>query len=159
MSFRIRKIAKKWFKHIDKDSQEKGFNTDFDILYFCFMAGITARPRRKFDVVQNETIEIIDYFPDRYKGDRGRLLVALFLASELEELGIMMNEKKEVHKEISRLISPDSQTSLSNEGFREFNKYVYGGFEVLLDWFNDQPRSLETFLQMYKRKVDATLES
>lgn len=157
MPFRIRKDAKKWFKHIDKDNKEKGFNTDFDILYFCFMAGITAR--RKTDVAQSEATDMIDYFPDRYTGDRGRLLIALFLARELEELGITMSEKKVVHREISRLISPDSQNYLSSEGLREFNRYVHGGFEVLLDWFNDQPRTLETFLQMYKRKVDVALES
>lgn len=154
MSFRIRTDAKKWFKLIDKD--KKGFNTDFDILYFCFMAGITAR--RKRDIPQSQTNELVDYFPDRYTGDRGRLLIAIFLARELEALGITMREKNVVHREISRLISPDSPNYLSSEGLREFNQYIYGGFDVLLDWFNDQPRNLETFLQMYKRKVDVALE-
>jgi hypothetical protein len=46
---------------------------------------------------------------------------------------------------------------LSDEGVREFNKYSHGGYEVLLDWFDDRPRALETFLRAFHRKVSVSI--
>jgi hypothetical protein len=42
---------------------------------------------------------------------------------------------------------------------REFSKYAHGGFEVLSEWFDDRPRSLETFLRAFKRKVDTRMNA
>lgn len=47
---------------------------------------------------------------------------------------------------------------LSGEGVREFNKYAHGGHEVLLEWFEYRPRSLETFL-LLSRSVGETFSS
>lgn len=155
MSFRIKRISKDFFRHIDKDSQEKGFKVDFDILYFCFMASLSAGGRKALDVPLSETSELIEYFPDRYRGNRGKLMIGLFLSQELKALGIQMDEKKDVNRIISEYIEPESPSTLSNEGFRQFNSYVYGGDEVLREWFDDQPRSLETFLRFFSEKCKA----
>lgn len=40
---------------------------------------------------------------------------------------------------------------------REFNKFAHGGDEVLLDWFDDCPRSLETFLRAFQRRVPESI--
>jgi hypothetical protein len=148
--FRIRADARTWFKEL----REKSFKTDFDSFYFCFMAGIIAK--RKQAMLLDDTAELVAYFPDRYSG-RGKLLVALFLTRELEQLGVTMNEKAAVHSAIAQLVNPEAPNFLSDDGVREFNKYAHGGYDVLLDWFDDRPRSLETFLRTYKRKVDASL--
>ncbi|WP_266029791.1 hypothetical protein [Brucella intermedia] len=148
--FRIRSDARLWFK----DLREKAFKTDFDSFYFCFMAGITAK--RKQSVPLDETAELVSYFPDRYNA-RGKLLVGLFLTRELEALGVTMQDRREVHSTIAQLVTPDAPNFLSDNGVREFNKYAHGGYEQLLDWFDDRPRSLETFLRAYKRRVDAGL--
>lgn len=150
MPFRIREDARRWFK----DLRDKGFETDFDSFYFCFIAGIVMR--QKVPATTSETAELVDYFPGRFRS-RGRLLVALFLSRELEKMGVKMEEKKAVHTVISHLVNPESPNYLSDEGLLEFNKYAHGGFEVLLEWFDQKPRSLETFLRMYKRKVDSEL--
>lgn len=152
MSFRIQTDAKKWFKDIDKDHSDEGFATDFDILYFCFIAGITRELKR--DAKSEQTNELVDYFPDKFT-QRGKLLVALFLTRELKLLGVAITEKRAVHSAISRLIKHNAPSSLSDDGQKEFNKYVFGGYEVLLDWFDDRPRSLEAFLRMFKIKLDA----
>jgi len=86
-------------------------------------------------------------------------LVALFLSAELNELGVDMKQRDLVNEEISKLVSPNTQSYLSDLGMREFNKYVYGGFNVLLDWFDDRPRSLETFLLNFKNELDKALNS
>jgi len=147
MRFQIREDARKWFS----DIKGNGFDLDFDSYYFCLMAGIATG--RKDDAAGREVAEFIDYFPGRYS-DRGRLLVALFLSKELRVYGIEMGEKRAVNSLITSLTNPESQNYLSDEGMREFNRYAHGGFDVLQEWFEDRPRSLETFLRMFKRKLD-----
>ena len=148
MDFAIRKDARDWFRDIRGDLE-----LDFDAFYFCFIAGITAIPPRKKDVLAVDTAALVDNFPGPYR-NRGRLLVALFLSRELDYLGISMTEKKSVHAAISHLVQPEATNYLSDDGVKEFNKYAHGGYEVLLEWFDDRPRSLETFLRTFKRKVD-----
>lgn len=153
MDFAIRKDARDWFRDIRGD-----LDLDFDAFYFCFMAGITAAPARKKDMPAADTAALVENFPGPYK-NRGRLLVALFLSRELDYLGVAMSEKKSVHSAISHLVQPEAANFLSDDGVKEFNKYAHGGYEVLLEWFDDRPRSLEAFLRTFKRKVDAAGQS
>lgn len=154
MPFRITKESEKWFSEI-REKDDNGFSLGFDILYFCFMAGISKGKKDK-DIVQDQTSELVDYFPGRYR-DKGYLLVALFLSTELRQLGINISEKETVYSEISKLVNVNAPSKLSDEGMHEFNKYVYGGFDVLMDWFDDKPQSLETFLMQFKIELDKNL--
>lgn len=149
MDFAIRKDARDWFRDV-----RGALELDFDAFYFCFMAGVTAQPCRKKDVPATDTAALVENFPGPYR-NRGRLLVALFLSRELDYLGVSLTEKKSVHAAISRLVQPEAPNYLSDDGVREFNRYAHGGYEVLLEWFDDRPRSLETFLRTFKRKVDS----
>ena len=149
MDFAIRKDARDWFKDIRRD-----LDLDFDAFYFCFIAGIAAK--RKKDIAASETAALVDNFPGPYRG-RGRLLVSLFLSRELQFLGITMAEKRTIHSEIARLVDPDAPNYLSDEGVREFNKYCYGGYEVLLEWFEYRPQALETFLRTFRRRLDEAI--
>lgn len=146
MDFAIRKDARDWFKDIRGD-----LDLDFDAFYFCFIAGVTAK--RKKDILAADTASLVDNFPGPYRS-RGRLLVSLFLSRELQFLGITMAEKRTIHSAIARLVNPDAPNYLSDEGVREFNKYCHGGYEVLLEWFEYRPQSLETFLRTFKRRID-----
>jgi len=149
-SFRILKAAREWFR--DLRGKEGSFRTDFDAFYFCFIAGIAAN--RKMSVKNDDTAELVDYFPERY-GPRRELLVALFITRELQNLGISLEEKDAMNKAISTLVNPHSPSFLSDDGVREFNKYAHGGFEVLQEWFDDRPRTLPVFLRAFKNKLDA----
>lgn len=158
MEFRIREDAKDWFRDIKGDFVALPGTPsapDFDAFYFCFIAGITKMQKK--DATTSETAELVENFPGPYKS-RGRLLVGLFLSKELEYLGVTLEEKKTVHKEISRLVQPETPNYLSDEGVREFNKYAHGGYDVLLDWFDDRPRTLETFLRSFRKKIEGELK-
>lgn len=147
--FRVSSEARnRFFKHL---YDQKEFRIGFDAFYFCFMAGITAK--RKATLTQDETDELVTYFPERYTS-RGKLLVSLFLTVELETLGVSMDERKDVHSAIAKLINPEGNF-LSDSGVQEFNRYAHGGYEQLTEWFDTAPRSLETFLQKYKRQIDS----
>ena len=56
MEFRVRKDARDWFKDIRSELTAPAGTTsapDFDVFYFCFIAGITEK--RKKDVPTGET--------------------------------------------------------------------------------------------------------
>jgi|SRR6185369_10126909 len=152
MPFRLREDARTWFKPLRE--QRGGFAMDFDSYYFCFIAGIATKQKK--EIPQADTAELVDHFPDKYR-DRARHMVSLFLARELEILGVSISEKKTVHAQISKLIQPDSTSHLSADGMHEFNRYADGGFEAVATWFEDRPRRLETFLRGFKLKLDETL--
>ena len=157
MDFAIHKDARKWFEDIRSDLLAPHGTVparDFDAFYFCFIAGIAAS--RKKDVPVADTVPLVENFPGPYKY-RGRLLVALFLSRELDLLGVAMTEKRAVHGAIAQLVRYEAPNYLSDDGVREFNKYAFGGFDVLRDWFDDHPRSLETFLRAFKRQIDRAM--
>lgn len=147
MAFRIKTEAKNWFKDIRS-------KYEFDYYYLSLMAGLAER--RKSEVPQSETTEIVQDFPGDYR-TRGRIIIALFIRTELEEMGISLTERSVLNQNIGRLVDPHSPNRLSNEGEREMNKYANGGFEVLTEWFEDRPRTMEAFLPLYKRKIDAAI--
>jgi len=68
-------------------------------------------------------------------------------------------EKRDVHAAIAKLVDYSSLSKLSADGVTQFNQYAHGGFEVLTEWFDDRPRSLETFLRAFKLKLDDSLTS
>src|SRR5262245_26302550 len=146
MDFAIRKDAREWFRDIRADMK-----LDFDAYYFCFMAGVSATPGRKKDAAGGDVAALVDTFPGAYSG-RGRVMVALFLAKELDYLGVALQEKHAVHQAIARLVDTDAANHLSAEGVSEFNRYAHGGFEVLLEWFEDRPRALDTFLRTFYQR-------
>ncbi|OEK03093.1 hypothetical protein BFP97_16880 [Roseivirga sp. 4D4] len=149
MAFRIPNTAKTWFKHIkSKQGSNTGFELDFDIHYFCLMAGLHTQ--RKEDLTASETTEIVQYFPSDYKKDR-HLIIALFLKKELEQLGVSLKERKLLNNQLKILISTTSATRLSDQGMRELNKYANGGFRVLQEHFLEPPRTLENFLITFNK--------
>ena len=155
MDFMIRTDAKQWFRDV-RGNKAWEFQLDFDAFYCCFIAGVAML--RKRDVPHAEASGMVEYFPGEY-GRRSRLLVALFLRHELEYMGVTLQEKGAVREQIARLIQPNARHFLTDEGVREFNKYAHGGFDVLQDWFGgepDRPRSLETFLRAFHRKLEDT---
>ncbi|WP_405839144.1 hypothetical protein OG528_15625 [Streptomyces platensis] len=150
--FRLRKDAQQWFRDLRAGDS---FKIEFDAFYFCFIAGIAAK--RKQHAATDAATDLVTNFPGRY-AERRKLLVALFLSRELELLGVTMDEKKDVHASIAALVDPSAPNDLSDEGVRQFNQYAHGGYEILLHWFSgDRPRSLETFLRIFKQKLDEAL--
>lgn len=139
--FKLDESARSFFSDMRRKND---FSTDFDIYYFCLMAGLFSG--RKGDV--SSATEFVDYFPENYK-ERSKLIVGSFVASELEKSGVPYAEKKRVHAEIRNLIDPLSPTLLSQEGVHEMNRFVAGGLDYLLEEFADKPRSLDEFLIIF----------
>ena len=158
MAFRIRQDARDWFRYIKADLVAPSGTPsapDFDAFYFCFIAGISKSRKgpAKNDQSASNTAELVNNFPGPYRS-RGRFLVSLFLCTELESLGVRLDNKKTVRSAVANLVNPAAQNYLSDEGTREFNKYAYGGFDVLLDWFDyDHPRTLESFVCSFRLKI------
>lgn len=150
MPFRLRRDTRHWFKDV-----RKGLALDFDMYYLCLMAGL-ASSRLGPEVSSADTTELVDSFPGEY-GPRGRLIIALFLSRELARRAIRLTEREALNTAIRELVDPHSASRLSERGVKLMNQYSYGGYEVLTEWFDDHPRTIETFLPLYKRKLDAAM--
>ena len=147
-AFRLRKEAKVWFKEI---SDKNNLSIDFDLYYFCLMAGLAVN-MRKDDFLVSDTSELVEYFPGRYK-DKSRIIISIFLSRQLSSHDIDLTDKKAAHTYISRLISPESQSLLSDDGMKQINAYAYRGFEELITWFSVKPHTLESFLRIFSQKI------
>lgn len=149
MYFRLQKAAREWFRDISKD-----MSLDFDMYYLCLMTGLASG--RKAEASQADTTDLTNDFPGVYR-IKGRIITAFFLSQELKQLGISFTEKTALHTAIRGLVDPLSSSHLSDQGIKEINKYSFGGFEVLTEYFAkkhlDRPRNLETFLPMYKELI------
>jgi hypothetical protein len=142
MAFRLPNDAKNWFRFITND-KESGFNIDFDIYYFCLMAGLNEGKKRP--LTNSESYEFVQTFPKEYKTNR-HLIIALFLKKEMDFLGVSLKEKEAINKELKHLIDPNSPTNLSDKGLRELNQYAFKGFEIFQDQFLSEPKHLESFI-------------
>lgn len=147
--FRVRKDARKWFNELYRDGS---FRIDFDAFYFCFVAGVATG--RKRAMTGDDTSEMTDRFPGPY-GASSKILVGLFLSAEIRKLGLVMSERERVHLEIAKLVRYDSVNHLTAAGVAEFCQYAHGGYEALLEWFDDRPRTLETFERQFKRSLES----
>ena len=146
--FRQRNDAKKWFRHLN-------LKPAFDIYYFCLMAGLTEGAKKPLP--SSNATDLVPYFPEVYEA-QSRLIITLFLRRELEELSVNLENRKQLNATIASLVDPRSRAYLSQKGFREMNKYAFGGFEVLRDrWFEGEPRTIEVFLPRFYKKAKAHL--
>jgi len=150
--FRILKDARTWFK--DVYSKDEGFVIDFEVYYFCLMAGL-ATGRKRIELSTTETTELVQHFPGRYK-EKGKIIVSVFLSRHLASLGVTLTDKKIAHNEISKLISPTSPNYLSEDGMKEMNKYAAAGYDEIISWFEERPRTLESFLRIYSLKIESS---
>ncbi len=146
MPFRLRRDTRKWFQDISTD-----FAVDFDMYYLCLVAGLAAGGRQ-VDIKSTETTDLVDNFPGPYK-EKSRVIIALFLATEIERMGISADDREAVHKQINGLVDPRTPSQLSEEGMKLMNQISYGGFEILTEQFEDRPRSTEAFLSRYCRLI------
>lgn len=143
MPFQLRQGTRDWFRHIKGD-----FDVKFDMYYFCLIAGLLEGEKRK--VSSDKTSELVSNFPGPYR-EKGRYIIALFLSRELRSLGVNFSDRETLHSQISRLIDSRATSRLSSEGMRRMNEYSYGGLDVIKEWFEEEPQSLEEFLPRYYR--------
>jgi hypothetical protein len=146
MYFQMRRDADQWFKDISGS-----FATKFDLYYLCLMAGFAAR--RKSELESASGTDILDYFPHEFR-TRGSLIISLLISTELSVAGIDLNERDAVNRTISKLVTPDTTSKLADEGVRLMNRYASGGFEALIEHFDDRPRTIETFLRTYHSIIE-----
>lgn len=159
MDFILRRDALEWFKPLEGSLVAPSGVPQawyFDAFYFCFIAGIVSGRKGPLPTGK-ERVPIVEQFPGPYK-DRGKLLVSVFLAHELAEQGVQMDDKQSVHITMAKLVNPHAPNYLEPVGVQELSKYAAGGFDELMEWFDHKPIFLHSFLRMFKEFVDEKLE-
>lgn len=147
MPFRLREDAERWFKELDGKDPTK---TKFDLYYFCLMAGLANN--RKRDISDVVAREIVDDFIQDYKPAQ-HLLIGLLVVAEVRRSGIDLLERDEVRNEFRRLVTPGTNTQLTDEGMRCMNEYANGGYDFLAESTENPPTSPEEFLRNFVQLI------
>lgn len=152
--FHIRTDARAYLKNVidGVDSQ----SPLFEVFYLCALTGLATN--RTADTASANTSELVENFPSEY-ASRGRIIVGLFLTREIKRRGIQLHEKDPLHRAIREFVDPRTLSQLSDAGVHQLNRYGYGGFDQLLEWFPEKPSDLETFLPLFHTKIQAALQS
>ncbi len=145
-SFQLRLDVDEWFSNINKGKTQQ-IKTDFDLYYFCLMMGLATKSKNN-PSERCKCRDFIDYFVSDYQSQQN-LIIGLLIRAELENLGISLDEKDAVKKQLLKLIDPSRQTNLTDEGIDKMNAYASGGFDYLRQKFSSKPNHLENFLQRY----------
>jgi len=148
MPFQLRQGTRDWFRHIEDD-----FDLAFDMYYFCLIAGLVEGERTK--VASEKTSELVSNFPGDYQ-EKSRYIIALYLSRELRSLSVDFSDRETLHNQISRLIDSMRPSRLSPEGMRRMNEYSNGGLDIIKEWFEEKPRSVEEFLPHYYRYLNTS---
>ncbi|OZH52560.1 hypothetical protein AFK68_23595 [Hydrocoleum sp. CS-953] len=145
-SFQLRLDVDEWFSNINKGKTQQ-IKTDFDLYYFCLMMGLATKSKNN-PSERCKCRDFIDYFVSDYQSQQN-LIIGLLIRAELENLGISLDEKDAVKKQLLKLINPSIQTNLTDEGIDKMNAYASGVFDYLIQKFSSKPNHLENFLQRY----------
>jgi len=152
--FRLRQDAEKWFSEIQNREPIK---SKYDLYYFCLVLGLVTG--RQSDPVADKRAapEFIGYFIDDYKASQ-RMIMGLLIIAELKRRGIDSGEKATVRKVIQSIVTPQSQTNLTDEGMRLMNGYASGGYDYLTENRDSKPFTVDQFLRDYVGLVRGSLE-
>lgn len=149
--FKIRSDASKFFSLLVK-ARSGGFALQFDSYYLCLLAGLkTGRQDRNLSA--SETTDLVRDFPGPYR-ERQYLILATVVEHHLRRQGVDLSNKRVVAAQISEITDPRDNTRLNAEGFRLFNAYASGGFDVIKDeWLTERPQTLEALLPLVVQKL------
>ena len=151
MPFRIVDDARKFFRHLERDSEYVKLETIFDQYYLCLMLGLV---RAKLGSENDEGTEFVQEFPADYH-ERRYEIIGLLIATELDRKGVPEEDRLGMESLVMKYVSHQSVTSLSSAGLSLLNRYARGGYEILSDHFKDPPRGLHTFLVEYHRLISS----
>ena len=149
MPFRLRRDARKWFGDI-----RVSFTRDFDMYHLCLLAGLATE--RATPMQDDDTTVLLEHFPGEYR-KTGRLIVGIFLTTELRRLGIG-SDRTRLHETIGKLVDPDDGSLLTAAGMKAMNQYSFGGFDTISEWFDSRPQTFEGFFVEYQRKLDEAMK-
>ena len=149
--FKLRTDANKFFGELLK-KKSGGFSIQFDAYYLCLLAGIkTGRQER--DLASSQTTDMVKDFPGPYRA-RQYLILATVVEHHLRRQGVNFSDKKVVTKQIAQITDAQDSTRLNGEGFRVFNTYASGGFDVIKDeWLAAPPKTLGAMLPLVVEKL------
>jgi len=145
MGFSMSASAKKYYNKL-KDSNI--MKIQFDFYYICLLAGFA---HERIKTVEGD--EFLKSFPTDYTERRDQIIGTL-LVTEIRRCGVDVNNKARVQELMLKLVKPDSQTRLSDEGEKLLNKYAEGGFSLIKEKFDDS-HSMGTFLVRYHDEIMA----
>jgi len=145
MSFIRRQEMDGWFSNLHKDNS---LEIQFDYYYMCLMIGFAAL---RDDPLQGGS-ELIRHFPGPYAG-ASKLIVGLLLIAETKKLGKQLGNKRDVEFLVQQYLETSGSGVLNDVGFDRINDYANGGFNFLVEEYEDKPYHADSFFGWYTERL------
>lgn len=128
-----------FFKRISKKGP---FQIDFDFWYLCFLVGISSGRKEQ----GSSSVDMFPRFPERYSAFEN-VIISMLLSAELAAKEIDPSDRTSVKLVVDDLIDPGNRPFLSSSGFKAFNEYSAGGYDIISEHFEQEaPDDAATFL-------------
>lgn len=128
-----------------KGSAEGG---DFNLLYYCFLIGVSAGEREDGDLKhdQVEWPQAATDWPNAF-GDKKFIAISLLIIGYAAEMNHKLNSKNYA-KILKDIVDHNRPTRLSPIGIDRFSRYAYRGFEILKKKVPYPSGSASTFIKI-----------
>lgn len=140
--FKLDKNALQWGDGLI-DKKTGPIKTDFDLYYIFLLVGLGKG--RSEAIESGRVNNFTKSYPIAYHDSRSKI-AALLLYSDLKDSGFEVDNRAIVKSKISKILSSDSQTFLSDEAIEKLNRYANGGYRVIKEVFPKAPHSGSVFL-------------
>jgi hypothetical protein len=145
MSFFRRPEMDAWFSHLHK---ENALEIQFDNYYLCLMMGFATLRDDQLDGGN----ELIRHFPGQYAGV-SKLIIGLLLIAETQKLGKELTNKRDVEFLVNQYLDVSGSGSMNDAGFGRVNDYANGGFNYLVEAYQDKPYHADAFFAWYSAQL------
>lgn len=131
------------------------FKESLDLFYLCLLIGL------KYKVKSSTEKYVLGELTDEWTKDLQEnsnakdYIIAIYLTEVTKNAKGNKGTIKEI---LNRSLDSKKKTSLSKEGLKEIHEYCFGGYEKIVETFNNQPpSSIVDFLFKYKKLLDKSV--
>jgi len=131
------------------------FKDNLDLFYLSLLVGLNYNVKSSIDkydlgeLTDEWTLELSE------NSNAKDYIIAIYL-NEITKKA--QNNKGAIKEILNKSLDSRKKTSLSKEGLKEIHEYCFGGYEKIVETFNNQPpSSLVDFFYKYKKLIDKTV--
>ena len=130
------------------------FKDSLDLFYLSLLVGLKHNLKSSID--KYELGELTDEWTTELSENSNAkdYIIAIYLTELIKNV---QNDKVAIKEILNRSLDSKKKSSLSKEGFKEVHEYCFGGYEKILETFNNQPpSSIVDFFYKYKKLIDTS---
>ena len=130
------------------------FKESLDLFYLSLLIGL--KHNVKSDTDKYELGELTDeWTKDLSENSNAKdYIIAIYLTEITKNI---QNDKSKIKLLLNKVLDSKKKTSLSKDGLKEIHEFAFGGYEKIIEKFNNEaPSSIVSFFSKYKELLDKT---